>query len=209
MKGKKISGKFGGIIVGQHLLILCLVVSIFLFAINPESTFAQRKNKMPDISQKSRPEWGNNWCAPTAVGNSFLWLAKEYPWLDPLVKVNGTGPKMSGETLIDVLGSVDMHTDPNRGTIDANTKAGKESYIERHGLKNKISVEEMEWPTRQWLKEQYDKGQDIELGIGYYLWNAATNKWERKNGGHVQTYGEYIIPGKRQGGMLYHWLISY
>ncbi|MGA2916565.1 MAG: PEP-CTERM sorting domain-containing protein [Sedimentisphaerales bacterium] len=158
-----------------------------------------RKNKMPDIPQDLRPEWGDNWCAPTAVGNSFVWLAKEYPWLDPLVKAGGNGVPLSGEDVVNVLGRLYMETDPATGTHDANTLKGKIEYIKMHGLQDKIIVETMAKPSKEWIKEQIDKGQDVEVGLTYLALDANNGTW-RPIGGHVETRGN--IPGEGVGGHI-------
>jgi hypothetical protein len=149
-----------------------------------------RTNKMFDVSQFADPTWGQNWCAPTAVGNSFAWLAKEYPGLAGLSKVNGTGDPLSAKDIVNILGKVDMNTNPNSGTGPAAIEAGKKSYISRHGLGGAIKVETKQWPTKKWIKDQYDAGQDVEFGFGYY--ELVGGKWTR-NGGHVMVYGD--VPG--------------
>jgi hypothetical protein len=154
--------------------------------------YANRTNKFFDIPQNKRPEWGKNWCAPTAVGNSLAWLAKEYPGLSGLMK-DGTGTARSAEEVINDLGKNYMNTDPDKGTTGANILKGKTDYIKAHG--DKITIETKVKPSEKWLKEQYDKGQDVEIGIGYYEKNAAGKLVRR---GHVKTYGE--IPGEDAGG---------
>jgi len=158
--------------------------------------YGGRTNKMFDVPQTKRPEWGANWCAPTAVGNSFAWLAKEYPELAGLAKVNGNGAAKSAEDIIDDLGKNYMSTSPTTGTTAANILKGKTDYIKAHGLEAKITIETQQNPTKKWVKEQYDKGQDIELGLGYYE-KDDNGKWQRV-GGHVQTYG--YVPGESVGG---------
>ncbi len=176
---------------------LLFVCQILILVGISSSVYAVRTNKMPDVDQEARADWGENWCAPTAVGNSFAWLAKEYPELAGLARVNGTGGDMSAESIINVLGKVDMDTDPDGGTSGANILKGKLSYIKRHGLEDKITVETKKFPTHKWLKEQYDKGQDVELGLGYYE-KDANGDWEKRVGGHVVVYG--VIPGELVGG---------
>ena len=173
-------------------LIFTLVLSLLLV----RQAEAQRRTKMPDINQKALPEWGNNWCAPASVANSFLWLAQEYPDLGGLVRIGGVVP-MSGTDVANVLGSVDMNTSPTGGTTAANVEAGKKSYIERHGLKDKISVETKKEPSKNWIKQQYDKGQDVEIGFGFYQWDSVQNKYMR-TGGHQQVFGD--VPGSDVGG---------
>lgn len=189
-----------------------LITAAFL-CMGVNSVFGGRKNKMFDISQYARPEWGTSWCAPTAVGNSFAWLAKEYG-LDGLARVNGTGDPLSAESIINILGVVDMDTDPPTGTYRSKVTQAKKDYIKRHGLEDKITVEScVAYPlrkadgsfdgwsgtlvTKKWLKEQYDKGQDVEFAVSYYE-KRADGKWYRK-GGHVDVF-DGTIPGESAGG---------
>jgi hypothetical protein len=177
-----------------------------------------RINKMFDVSQTLRPEWGSEWCAPTGVGNSFAWLAKEYG-LTGLVKVNGTGAGMSAADVIDEIGKVDMKTVPNpipgdgSGTRRAVVEQAKKDYIKRHGLEGRIKVESMvaiptlnaageltgytgTRVTKKWLKDQFDKGQDVEFAVSYY--EKVNGKMVRK-GGHVEVF-DGQIPGEASGG---------
>jgi hypothetical protein len=177
-----------------------------------------RINKMFDVSQTLRPEWGSEWCAPTGVGNSFAWLAKEYG-LTGLVKVNGTGAGMSAADVIDELGKVDMKTIPNpiagdgSGTRRSVVEQAKKDYIKRHGLEGRIQVESMvaiptlnaageltgytgTRVTKKWLKDQFDKGQDVEFAVSYY--EKVNGKLVRK-GGHVEVF-DGQIPGEASGG---------
>lgn len=98
-----------------------LSISLFVASTNIVEATYIRTNKMFDIPQTHRPEWGSQWCAPTAVGNSFAWLAKGYG-LDGLVKVNGTGAPLSAADVINILGVVDMGTIPNPTPAGSGTK---------------------------------------------------------------------------------------
>ena len=184
----------------------------------PTAAAYVRINKMFDVPQDQRAEWGTEWCAPTAVGNSLAWLAKEYG-LTGLVKKDGTGAAMSAADVIDEIGKTDMKTKPNpvpgdgSGTQRAVVEQAKKDYIKRHGLEGKISVESMvaipqinasgvltgytgTKVTKKWLKDQFDKGQDVEFAVGYY--ELVDGKLVRK-GGHVEiSVGQ--IPGEASGG---------
>lgn len=199
--------------------VLKLMFTVVFFAVCVYATPAHadyvRKFKMFDISQYADPSWGDNWCAPTAVGNSFAWLAKEYN-LVGLSKVNGTGAALSAKDIINILGKVDMGTVPNglnAGTQRTNILPGKLSYIDRHGLKNLIRVEsQVAVPTladdgsftgytgkpvtKKWLEDQYKKGQDVEFSVSYY--EIVGGKRIRKGGHAIVKDGQ--VPGEEAGG---------
>ena len=197
----------------RALLLFCVLISL-LTAEAFGGTPYVRKNKMFDIAQTADPAWGNNWCAPTAVGNSLAWLAKEYN-LDGLMKKNGTGAAMSAKDVIDDIGKNHMNTSPQKGTLLTQVEAGKNSYIKQQKLDKKISVESQVgiptaaadgsfagWNgapvTKNWLQDQFDKGQDVEFDVGYY--EKIGNKWYRK-GGHTSIYtGD--LPGADTGGHM-------
>lgn len=199
--------------VKLQLRLLCVFLIVAGVCGGAGATAYVRKNKMFDVPQTERPEWGENWCVPTAVGNSFAWLAKEYG-LNRLMKVNGTGDTLTAADVIDILGVVDMGTGPASGTSRVKVEQAKKDYIKRHGLEGRISVEaQVATPlqflsdgsfagfdgtkvTKKWLKEQYDKGQDVEFAVSYYEKIGA--KWYRK-GGHVAVYDGFV-PGEYAGG---------
>ena len=185
-------------------LFCTLLFSIALMSMSTAS-YAQekhiRKTKMFDISQFNNDlGWGNNWCAPTAVGNSLAWLASEYNMFEILEGVGTETPK-SVTDVIDELGKKFMSTNAS-GTTGDNITKGKQDYIKHQGLENRITIETtfgVKEISKQWLIEQYDKGQDVEIGIGYYQLDGITGKWERTNG-HILTYGD--LPGESAGGHL-------
>lgn len=167
-------------------LVGCLVLLGAGICTDAYATAYVRKNKMFDIPQTELSQWGESWCAPTAVGNSFAWLVKEYN-LVKLMKVNGTGSAMTAVSVIDVLGNLDMNTLPDKGTRRSAVEPAKKSYIKRHGYEGVITVESwVSYPIvaadgslvgyggqaitvrKRWLKEQYNKGQDVEFSVSLY-----------------------------------------
>lgn len=192
------------------------VICIFsMFHVTPAKADYVRKYKMFDIPQTADPTWGDNWCAPTAVGNSFAWLAKEYN-LSGLMKLNGTGSSLSAKDVINILGKVDMGTDKDTGTPRVNILPGKISYIDRHGLKDVIRVEsQVAVPilaadgsltgyngtrvTKKWLEDQYKKGQDVEFSVSFY--QIVDGKLIREGGHAVVKDG--AVPGVDAGGHLF------
>ena len=174
-----------------------------------------RTTPMFDIPQNQRPEWGTGWCAPTAVGNSFAWLAAEYG-LDRLVTAPGTGARMSAADVINELGVVDMKTDPTKGTAMMAIDQAKKDYIKRHGLEDQITVESavslsranaageyLDYtgtrPSAKWLMDQLLAGQDVEVAVGYFdvVQNSDGNRVLKRHGGHLRV-GD--VPGLDVGG---------
>lgn len=202
---------------------------IGVMLVDPVSAGYVRKNKMFDVSQYANPSWGGNWCTPTAVGNSFGWLAKEYG-LNDLLKDPVTGWPQSVEQIIGDLGELYMRTNPNVGTYYDSVLPAKQGYINDHGLGGKIRVESQvaiplvfEVPneakpdekkyvwarydgmpvTKKWLMDQFDKGQDVEFNVGYYTKFVDKDnsiKWIRKGGHSITLGGE--VPGESAGGHM-------
>jgi hypothetical protein len=175
-----------------------------------------RTVRMFDFSQYQRAAWGTSWCAPTGLGNSFAWLAAEYG-LDGLFTAPGTGARMTAAEVINELGVVDMKTDPTKGTALTAIAQAKKDYIKRHGLENQITVESVvalpranaagEFtgytgtpPSKQWFRDQFRAGQDVEVSFGYYdvIQNSDGNRVLRRTGGHLVAVGD--VPGLDVGG---------
>lgn len=133
--------------------------------------------------------------------------------------MNGSGAGMSAADVIDELGKVDMQTIPNpiagngSGTQRSVVEQTKKDYIKRYGLEGRIQVESMvaiptlnaageltgytgTRVTKKWLKDQFDKGQDVEFAVSYY--EKVNGKLVRK-GGHAEVF-DGQIPGETSGG---------
>ncbi len=131
----------------------------------------------------------------------------------------GTGDPVSAEDVIDTLGgALFMDTDPSKGTLTSRVEQAKIDYIRLAGYEDKITVEsqvgipilnadgsidryEGTLVTKKWLKEQYDKGHDVEFSVSYYVWSLATRKWIRTSG-HTDVYIGGV-PGESAGGHMF------
>lgn len=188
------------------------LVLILVLAAGIASADYVRNYPMPDVSQYARPDWGNSWCVPTAVGNSLCWMAKEYGFEELMLDAGGNA--LSCEDIIHLLGTQYMYTDsgdydPNGdgtavegGTLYSVIANAKRDYIDDAGLSGLIQVESVIGVgaiTPGWLEEQWKKGQDVEIGIGYY--ELVNGQWQRL-GGHLMTYGQDEPPGYGLGGHM-------
>jgi len=179
----------------RHFTIISCAGFWWLFAAT--LACADPPRHMPDIKQDARPEWGRNWCAPAAVGNSFLWLSAQYN-IPQLVHENGNGDLMTGEDVVEDVG-IAMGTDPDKGTTGNQIETGKNDYLRDHQLAGTIFVERKRDPTKKWLKEQYAAGQDVEMAYGYFE-QQPDGRWKRLGTGHTELYGE--LPGMDAGGHI-------
>ncbi|MBW2096161.1 MAG: PEP-CTERM sorting domain-containing protein [Deltaproteobacteria bacterium] len=153
---------------------------------------------VPDQAQ------GKNECAPTSAANSFEWLNKEYDLELP----------DSQDTASEILGilkdSTHMGTSATSGTGDSSMIQGKLQFIDDHGLPLTVEFQddslgdqthsgltatsEGTKPTFDFIMEQLQKGQDIELGMTW--WDEKNKKW---SGGHWVTVVGAVEFGGQQG----------
>jgi hypothetical protein len=128
---------------------------------------------------------GNVACGPTSVANSFKFLEQKYG-LSGLIDPNDP------YTTINELETY-MNTSSPNGTTIGDLINGKKQYISDMGLSDKISVEGQTFfnlgingvtdntkPTWNFLFDQIDKGQDVEVLINW--WTGT-----KYSGGHYLT----------------------
>jgi hypothetical protein len=186
------------------------LVVVLLFAAAGAWADYIRDYPIPDISQYARPEWGNSWCVPTAVGNSICWLAREYGF-DDLMR-DADGNPLTCEDVVHLLGTQYMATDSGQYDLDGDGREdgtlysvihdAKRAYFDDTGVGGRIQVESVIGAgaiTPEWLEEQWKKGQDVEFGVGYY--ELVNGQWQRI-GGHLLTYGQDEPPGYGLGGHM-------
>ena len=140
----------------------------------------------------------NNFCAPTATMDSFIWLANAYPSIYGNSLMGGQGSWLGAAQLL--AGPLYMNTDVNNGTTEGNWVNGKMNYINTYapgttifaGMDSDNTVNRPAWdlnanPTVNFLLQELRAGEDVELGIdpttgvGHVLtltgltWNDADN----------------------------------
>ena len=151
-------------------------------------------------------EAGTNECAPASAANSLAWLVSEHGY-------TGVPPL---ETILDSLKNArHMNTDPASGTGDGNMIMGKLKFIDEFDLPLEVHFQDDGMgggdivtpsgtahgqgtrPTWDWIEEQVDQGQDVEIGITWL--NNAGNA----NGGHWVTLEGKIDFGEGARGLWY------
>jgi hypothetical protein len=132
---------------------------------------------------------GNNFCAPTATMNSFTFLANAYPAIYGNMLMGGQATWLAAAMTL--AGPAYMNTDKNNATTEGNWVGGKVGYINKFapntttfaGMDSVATPGRPAWdqnanPTANFLLQQLQGGEDIELGISPTVGNGA---------GHVLT----------------------
>jgi hypothetical protein len=125
---------------------------------------------LPDTTQRF------NECAPTAIANSFQWLAKEHGFTDKL--------PANTEDLIDELKG---YTEWDGGTKPGNSMKGKQAFIKERGLPleaHTIGVENDPDIHRK-IFDELKKGQMVEVSLQFYKQNDD-GEWVM-DGAHLAT----------------------
>jgi hypothetical protein len=163
---------------------------------------------IPDYSQTDPsyggfPEGGSNYCAPTSVSNSLMWLANN--GFDNLA-ANTADRKKDQYDLILNLGTKYMSTDPSEGTNVREVLTGVRNYLSDKGYKDfqlkyqgwRESVPEaatgVEVPDMGWIKSGIEGMGSVWLNLGWYTYDAGKDEYNRV-GGHWVTLVGYGYNG--------------
>jgi hypothetical protein len=134
-------------------------------------TLPQAPSGMPDFDQNQ-----NGWvsyCGPTAVANCLWWFdAVPEGWTPP--------------QLIDTL-AARMHCRPEWGTYVDTMQMALEQYFQDYEFALKESTFEM--PDFYEMEDSLKKCQDIILLLGFWYFNADSQKWFRAGGHYVTMAG--------------------
>ena len=152
------------------------------------------------------PEEGRNYCGPTAVSDSLVYLAGHgFPKLLP---EGNTDPTETQIALIKQLADY-MNTDPTVGTNAGHACDGIKKYVEASGYTCK-SIEFRGWARltkematyataslapMKWIKEGASGSHSAAwLSLGWYVSGTKPNEWKRVGGHWVAVVG-YGVDG--------------
>jgi hypothetical protein len=134
-------------------------------------TLPQAPSGMPDFDQNQNA-WVS-YCGPTAVANCLWWFdAVPEGWTPP--------------QLIDTL-AARMHCRPEWGTYVDTMQMALEQYFQDYKFALKESTFEM--PNFYEMEDSLKKCQDIILLLGFWYFNADSQKWFRAGGHYVTMAG--------------------
>ena len=158
----------------------------------------------PDFLQTDREAGfansGTQYCAPTAVSNSLMWLAANgYDDLRP----EGTAKRAQIAMIRTLAGAGCMKTSPSIGTDGAQLLRGVEAYVTEAGY----TIEELSHEGWRRVPSDYDAGEfpdldDIRgsiandrsavwLNVGWYTYDDESGDY-RRTGGHWVTVVGYV-----------------
>jgi carboxyl-terminal processing protease len=194
-----------------HIIILLIFVGV-VYAQPP--FYTEKINSIPDLTQTDAeanfPASGKEFCLHSAVTNSLMWLdSNGFPNL-----VDNTGDSFAGQVkLAKLLSSKTyMDTDPEEGTGTSGLIRGLKKYIADRGYEIE-SLQYQGWrpldedvvnvsagliPNLDWMKRGIIGSGCVWLNIGWYKYDASSNKYERI-AGHWVTFVGY---GKDQNDNL-------
>lgn len=184
--------------------ILSLVLSLLLVSLPASAERRAHRARIagtPDFLQTDREagfaKSGSQFCAPTAVSNSLMWLAANgYDELRP-----AGGSKRAQIAMIRGLSRA-MKTSPSIGTDAAQLLRGVEAYVTEAGYElGELSYEGWrpvpgdyeagEFPDLDDIRNAIDDEQSaVWLNVGWYTWDDESEEYER-NGGHWVTVVGY------------------
>ncbi len=166
-----------------------------------------RLDEMPDFTQTDPalglPNGGRMYCAPVAAANALVWLA-ERRGFSRLLPVRGLSTIEKVATVARTLGEPDfMSTAPKGGTTNGRFLAGLENYAEEAGYRASLDFRgRWEMPSRfggggnipslDWIIDQFDDGNALWLGIGFYVEGKLPGQYVRV-AGHMVTVAGYGV----------------
>lgn len=151
-----------------------------------------------DPSYGGFPEGGSNYCAPTSVSNSLMWLANN--GFENLAS-NTADRKKDQYDLIANLAANYMATDPSEGTNVKDVLTGVKNYLSDKGCKDfqlkyqgwRPSVSEadtgIEIPDMGWIKSGIEGTGSVWLNLGWYTYDAGKDEYTRVGGHWVTLVG--------------------
>jgi hypothetical protein len=189
----------------------CRILLVITAALVVQISYAQplfyteKINSIPDLTQTNPdanfPEGGKAFCAPSAISNALMWLdSNGFPNL-----VDNTGHPISDQAnLAKLLASKTyMDTDPEKGTGTSRIIKGLKKYVADRGYEIE-SLQYQGWrplnkdiadvpaglfPNLDWMKRGIIGSGCVWLNVGWYKYDASSNKYERLDGHWVTLVG--------------------
>lgn len=185
------------------LLIASLILSSGQLLAQP-AVHRDKASEIPDFLQTDREagfaKAGSQFCAPTAVSNSLMWLAENgYEDLRP----EGNAKKAQIAMIRQLSGPDYMKTSPSIGTDVAQVLAGVEAYVTEAGYTiSELAYEGWrpvpdgvatnEYPDLDDIKAAVaDEKSAVWLNVGWYTYDDESEEYVR-SGGHWVTVVGYV-----------------
>ncbi len=206
----------------NYLIMAALSVSVGAnYCLAQPAAYLDKVSSTPDFTQTNArghfPEGGKNYCAPVAVSNSFVWLAKHgYPKLLPALPLTGNTQQDDRLTdqqiaMIDILSNREyMDTRAEEGTEVSNVLRGIKRYILEHGysiktlnyqgfrLTNPEFESSSRYPRLASIKQGIAANKSgVWLNIGWYKCNPQNFAYMRQGGHWVSLVG-YGVDAQNQ-----------
>jgi hypothetical protein len=161
-----------------------------------------RASEVPDFLQTDREagfaKSGSQFCAPTAVSNSLMWLAANgYEDLRP----PGSAKKAQIAMIHKLSGPRYMKTSPSIGTDVSRVLSGVEAYVEEAGYAiGELTYEGWRPASDEHAAGEYPSLDDIRasaaddqsavwLNVGWYKYDEESEEYARKGGHWVTVVG--------------------
>jgi hypothetical protein len=161
-----------------------------------------KASAVPDFLQTDREagfaKSGSQFCAPTAVSNSLMWLAENgYEDLRP----SGSAKKAQIAMIRKLSGPEFMKTSPSIGTDVAEVLAGVEAYVDEAGYTiSELAYAGWRPAPEEKVASEYPDLSDIKtaiagdqsavwLNVGWYAYDEESGEYVRKGGHWVTVVG--------------------
>ncbi len=170
---------------------------------------AEKIRAIPDLYQASRElgmeEGGAFHCAPTAVSNSFIWLARNgYPKL----AFNAPLKRSSHYKLAQLLSTDEyMATNTNKGSYTTGVITAVSKHVRESGYKPaqlscmgfRVAGVDSSWerPTFDFIKDNTVGTSVVWLALGFYQYDQEHDLYTRYNG-HLITVTGYGVNKRKQ-----------
>ena len=152
------------------------------------------------LDQHQRPEWGPNWCGPTAAGISLAWFAEtasgDTASHSALIPHSGDITTADKFEAINTLGMF-MQTSGD-GTTDNNLVDGLETYIASRGLTGDFIIKVFNFPGFFPFRRELLAGEDVLVriasGDGSSHWLVGRSFSDTLDTGDTPDTGDDFFP---------------